>query len=96
MLHHLQPCMQALFRIPWLDRHLFPADYGSGIDLGRHIMYCAACHLYASIQGLPDGMESAKDGNLHAIFRRIRMACTIIWQERGVQVYYALGKLLKK
>src|SRR5438067_4738752 len=96
MLHPLQPLVQAFLCIPLLNRNLFAADDWTGVNLWRHIVYCAAGHLHASIESLPDGVQSTEDGNPCTIFRRICTAHTIIGQERGVYVNNPLGELLKK
>src|SRR6266487_3228740 len=80
MFHHLQPLMQSLLSIPFLNSYLFPAYDWPGIYLRRHEMDAAPGDFHASIEGLSNRMQSTKDGYLCPITRDIYTTSSIIGQ----------------
>ena len=96
MLHHLQPFMQCLLVIPFLNSNLFPADDRPGIYFRCHIVYAASCHLYSGVEGLLNYVQAAKDGDFVSIAGCIGAAGAIVRQEGGMYIDDTLRKLLKK
>ena len=96
MLHHLQPFVQRLLIIAIQDGDLLAADDGAGVYFGGDVVDAASCDLDLGVEGLLNGVEAAKDGNLCAITGGIGAADTVVGQQGGMDVDDALGELLKK
>src|SRR6266516_842557 len=93
MLNTFQPLVQALLRIPLLDRDLFAADDGSGVYLRRYIMYGAPGDFDARVESLSDGVQAAKDRDDAAVARGVAVANARVGNERGMQVDNTTGEL---
>src|SRR6266700_3071150 len=96
VLHQLQAFVQRLFRIALLNSDLFTADYGSRVDLRRHIMHRAARYLYTGIERLLYHVEPPEDGDLCAIARGIGVARAVVGDKGGMKIDDAPRELFDK
>src|SRR5713101_1608051 len=96
MLHQLQAFVQCLLCIALANGDFFTADYRSRVDLRRHIMHCATCCLYTSVERLLYHVESPEDGDLCPSARGIRVACAVIGDKGGMEIDDASRELFNE
>src|SRR6266568_1893674 len=96
VLHQLQAFVQRLLCIALANGDFFTADYRSRVDLRRHVMHCATCCLYTSVERLLYHVESPEDGDLCAITRGICVACAVVGDKGGMKIDDASRELFNE